>query len=821
MAPLVSGVCLPTSSSSYQTLDGFILTRQSQDRRVFPATDEHNVVILWLATERGPVQLVYAGDEVQFLLAQADQERALQLFRQHGIRGHLRHSGLRSFSGEPLLSCCFATLARTHRARELLQLHGIRVLEADIRHAERVLMERFITGGVRASGILTHRNGHRQMQVQTLAPCDYRPTFTVLSLDVECSMSGELYSVALQGQGRDGRPVAQVILIGEPQPHAEEFEIQWVSDERRLLLALGPIIQRLDPDLIIGWNVVNFDFQLLIRRAELHQLVLRWGRGGEPIRWRPGREEGQQGLVTFPGRVVLDGVATLKSATWQLDSFSLEFVARSLLGRGKAIDEVDERGSRIGELFRHDQLALARYNLEDCRLVSEIFAHCHLIEFARLRSQLTGLELDRYGGSVAAFTHLYLPHLHRRGYAAPDLGTIAGAPSPGGYVMDSRPGLYRHVLVLDYKSLYPSIIRTFAIDPLGLILGLQEQAQSQEPPAQGSPIPGFLGAYFSRQEAILPSLIAQLWQERDKAKAQHDDALSRAIKILMNSFYGVLGSSGCRFFDPRLASSITLRGQWIMLETRKWLEAAGFQVIYGDTDSTFVWLPREDAAEQAEQIGRQLAAGVTAYWRERLAQEWGLDSCLELQFERHYRRFLMPTIRGTEVGSKKRYAGLTGVGEQEQLIFKGLETVRTDWTELAKQFQKGLYQRIFHDEDPGPFIAEMIHKTRSGQVDDWLVYRKRLRRRLSDYLKSQPPHVKAARLADEARIRAGLPPRYQQRGAITYVMTTQGPEPLEYRTAPLDYEHYIQKQLRPVAEAILPFVGLNFGAWSEGQLPLF
>ena len=115
----------------------------------------------------------------------------------------------------------------------------------------------------------------------------------------------------------------------------------------------------------------------------------------------------------------------------------------------------------------------------------------------------------------------------------------------------------------------------------------------------------------------------------------------------------------------------------------------------------------------------------------------------------------------------------------------------------------------------------MIHKTRSGQLDDWLVYRKRLRRRLSDYQKSQPPHVKAARLADEARIRAGLPPRYQQRGAIAYVMTTQGPEPLEYRSSPLDYEHYIQKQLRPVAEAILPFVGLNFGAWSDGQLPLF
>jgi DNA polymerase II len=388
-------------------------------------------------------------------------------------------------------------------------------------------------------------------------------------------------------------------------------------------------------------------------------------------------------------------------------------------------------------------------------------------------------------------------------------------------VMDSRPGLYRHVLVLDYKSLYPSIIRSFGIDPLGLILGLRDKATEMADATTSGPIPGFLGAYFSRQEPILPGLIASLWRERDKAKAQQDDALSRAIKILMNSFYGVLGSTGCRFFDPRLASSITLRGQWIMLETRRFIEAAGFQVIYGDTDSTFVWLDREVSVEQAQTIGRQLAAQVTEYWQQRLQEEWGLGSCLELQFERHYRRFLMPTIRGTEVGSKKRYAGLEGEGEQEQIIFKGLETVRSDWTELAKQFQRGLYQHIFHDEDPAAFIAEMVRQTRAGEVNDWLVYRKRLRRKLSDYQKNQPPHVRAARLADEARRAAGLPPRYQHRGSIAYVMTTQGAEPREYQTSPLDYEHYVQKQLRPVADAILPFIGRQFDEWAEGQLPLF
>lgn len=134
---------------------------------------------------------------------------------------------------------------------------------------------------------------------------------------------------------------------------------------------------------------------------------------------------------------------------------------------------------------------------------------------------------------MAAFTNLYLPRLHRGGYVAPNLPADGGLASPGGYVMDSKPGLYRHVLVLDFKSLYPSIIRTFCIDPMGLIEGLQHPDHA---------IAGFRGAMFSRERHFLPDLIATLWAARDRAKAASNKALSQAIKIIMNSFYGVLGS---------------------------------------------------------------------------------------------------------------------------------------------------------------------------------------------------------------------------------------------------------------------------------------
>ncbi|MGV2837139.1 DNA polymerase domain-containing protein, partial [Pseudomonas shirazensis] len=207
------------------------------------------------------------------------------------------------------------------------------------------------------------------------------------------------------------------------------------------------------------------------------------------------------------------------------------------------------------------------------------------------------------------------------------------------------------VLVLDYKSLYPSIIRTFLIDPVGLVEGLSQ-------PDDEHSVEGFRGARFSRTRHCLPAIVERVWQGREAAKRDGNAALSQALKIIMNAFYGVLGSNGCRFFDTRLASSITLRGHEIMRQTRALIEAEGYDVIYGDTDSTFVWLKHAHDEQAAARIGKALVVKVNQWWREHLRQSLNLDCALELQYETHYQRFLMPTIRGAEEGSKKRYAGL-------------------------------------------------------------------------------------------------------------------------------------------------------------------
>jgi DNA polymerase-2 len=182
----------------------------------------------------------------------------------------------------------------------------------------------------------------------------------------------------------------------------------------------------------------------------------------------------------------------------------------------------------------------------------------------------------------------------------------------------------------------------------------------------------------------------------------------------------------------------------------------------------------------------------------------------------------MPTIRGAEEGSKKRYAGLVRREDgSEEMVFKGLETVRTDWSPLAQRFQQELYRLVFNRQPHREYVRDYVRRTLAGELDELLVYRKRLRRGLGDYQRNVPPHVRAARLADAHNDRLGRPRQYQNGGWISYLITRAGPEPLEALHSPIDYEHYLSRQLQPVADAILPFVQDDFARLLDPQLGLF
>jgi len=781
---------------------GFVLTRHWRD------TPEGTEVGFWLATDDGPRHVLLPPQTSVAFVPAEQRARAEKLLA--GERGaELRPLGLRDFQQRPVLGLYCQQHRQLMNLEKRLREAGVEVFEADIRPPERYLMERFITAPVTFSGDPGEGGGIVTAQLRP-AP-EYRPKLKLASLDIETNIRGDLYSIALEGCGQ-----RQVYMLGPANgiDGERDFELEYCDSRAQLLERLNQWLVEHDPDAIIGWNLVQFDLRVLQEHAKRLDIPLRLGRGGDEMGWRQHASSNHY-FAAAAGRLIIDGIEALRSAFWSFPSFSLESVSQQLLGEGKSIDNPYDRMAEIDRRFAEDKPALAKYNLKDCELVTRIFEKTRILDFLLERASVTGLPADRSGGSVAAFTHLYLPPMHRLGYVAPNLGGKAPEASPGGFVMDSRPGLYESVLVLDYKSLYPSIIRTFLIDPVGLVEGLSD-------PSDETSIPGFRGGRFSRTQHCLPDIVERVWQGRDAAKRDGNAPLSQALKIIMNAFYGVLGSSGCRFFDPRLASSITLRGHEIMRRTRELIEGQGHRVIYGDTDSTFVWLGRAHEEEAAAEIGRALVRHVNQWWVEHLHEEYGLESALEIQFERHFRRFLMPTIRGAEEGSKKRYAGLVRRADgSDEMVFKGLETVRTDWSPLAQQFQQELYLRIFQRQPYRDYIRDYVNRTLAGEQDDLLIFRKRLRRQLGDYERNVPPHVRAARIADDYNERHGRPRQYQRGGWISYVITVNGPEPLETLGSPIDYDHYVSRQLQPIADAILPFVDDDFSALIDRQMGLF
>ncbi|WP_186092992.1 DNA polymerase II [Burkholderia gladioli] len=782
---------------------GFILTRHWRD------TAAGVEIEFWLATGQGPRRVRLRPQESVAFLPVEQREAAERLLAgESGVE--LRPLALHDFRRRPVLGLYCKRHRHLGALQKRLAREGVDLYEADITPPDRYAMERFITAPVRFRG--TPAGEALLVDAELKSESDYRPALRCVSLDIETSARGELYSIALEGCGQ-----RDVFMLGPANGDAAGLELNLVYCETRpaLLERLNAWFAEHDPDAIIGWNLIQFDLRVLHAHSQDFGVPLRLGRDGSVLDWRAHGQQPDHFFAGAAGRLIIDGIDALKSATWTFPSFSLEYVSRTLLGEGKAVDNPYARMDEIQRRFDEDKPALAHYNLKDCELVTRIFAKTDLLSFMLERATVTGLAADRTGGSVAAFTHLYLPRMHRLGYVAPNLGDVTGQNSPGGFVMDSRPGLYDSVLVLDYKSLYPSIIRTFLIDPVGLVEGLAQ-------PDDAHSVPGFLGARFSRSRHCLPDIVRRVSEGRDLAKRQRNAPLSQALKIIMNAFYGVLGSWGCRFFDPRLASSITMRGHEIMHRTRELIEAQGYEVIYGDTDSTFVWLREAHRDGEAERKGRAIVAHVNDWWRTHLRERFGLDSALELQYERHYLRFLMPTVRGAEEGSKKRYAGLAlGADGGEDVVFKGLETVRTDWTPLAQQFQRELYTLVFRREPYQDFIRETVRRVLAGELDAELVYRKRVRRPLAEYQRNVPPHVRAARTADEYNRELGRPLQYQRGGWISYVMTTAGPEPLETMRSPIDYAFYLSRQLQPVADGILPFLKDDFETVISGQGQLF
>ena len=556
---------------------------------------------------------------------------------------------------------------------------------------------------------------------------------------------------------------------------------------------------KLDPDIITGWNVIDFDLAYLKNLFKKNKIPFNIGRTNEEASVRLESNFFRSSTAKIPGRQVLDALNMIRDPFIQeapsiknaeFDSYTLEDVAQAILKKGKLI-KGKNRHDEIEQLYSKDQQKLVDYNLLDAKLAYEIVLETKMIELAVERTQLTGMPLDKLTASIAAFDSLYIREAHKRKIVSPTTRfSTKETKITGGYVKLPEAGIYNNVLVLDFKSLYPSVLNTFNIDP----------ASHLEKPEKGA-VESPNHEFFKNTEGILPTIIKKLHTAREMAKKDKRELSNYAIKIIMNSFWGVLASPNCRYFNFNMANAITGFARFIIQNTAKEIEIKfGKKVIYSDTDSVFI--VSEEDKEKTEKLGKVIEGYVNDYYEKYVKDNFNRKSYLELQYDKLYLSLMFPRtrIKGEEqTAAKKRYAGLKIKDGKEELEVVGLEAIRGDWTEAAQEFQREILIRTFHGEQIETFIRAYVKKVLSGQLDSLLVYRKSIRKELAEYTKTTPPHVKAARKLETL-----------DSNVIQYYMTTDGPEPIQKLQHKIDYEHYIEKQIAPIANQVLSLLGKNF-----------
>ncbi|MBN1377540.1 DNA polymerase II [Candidatus Woesearchaeota archaeon] len=748
---------------------------------------DKNIIHLYGRLENGESFLVKKEYGPYFYIKKNDKNKLEKLKIEDEIE--TEETDMKNFNDEEVVRIITTKPKYVKEIREKLKENDIATYEADIRFTQRYFIDNDIKRTIEIKG--EYVNGEYVSRVYDepdIKPAEWRePNLKLLSVDIETSKDTKnLYSISLY---TENYKKCFINYNGNKKlRNAVKCE-----NEKELIEKFKKEVQKLDPDIITGWNFVDFDLNQLRKFFEKHNIKFSIGRGTKETYLRIYNDFMRSSVANIEGRMVLDGIEMLRKSFISVRDYKLETVSRQFLSEGKTItSEGKNKGEEINRAYKENQEKLVEYNLKDAELVYRILNISGALKLSMERSLLTGMPLDRISATVSSFDSLYLRKLKEKGYVAENREFhVKEKPLTGGFVLESNPGIYDYVILVDFKSLYPSIIRTFNIDPLMFVEkpGKKEKNELIETPNK---------AYYKKEKGILPEIIGEIWDEREKAKKRKDNLANYALKIQMNSFYGALGNPTCRFFNPMIGNSITFFGQKIIKLTMEKIKEMGHEVIYGDTDSVFVNVITKDEKE-AEKTGREIEKNINEFYKKWVKEKYGMESFLHLEFEKTFIRFFIPKIRHSVKGAKKRYAGLIKEKGKEKISITGLEFVRGDWTELSKKFQYGLLDKVFHKKEVGDYIRNFVKKLKKGEFDDELVYEKRITKPLNEYIKTTPPHVKAARKMKSL-----------QTNLIKYIMTVDGPEPVTEIKHSIDYEHYAEKQLKPIADTILTFYNTNF-----------
>ena len=514
------------------------------------------------------------------------------------------------------------------------------------------------------------------MRVENIATTsDFNPSLKVLSFDIENAFpetSSEQYGKILV----IGYTIAQGDKVTKGAVDGEEDE---------LLTNFVKLVQSQDPDVLIGYNVDGYDLPVIEYRMKKYGIKFSIGRDGT----EPRRIQNQ--YWRLKGRIVSDVWWNVKRILKPKHE-TLNYVSQELLGEGK--DDIDRL--KIEEEWKNRRQEVIAYCIKDSYLTFQIMDKMRVLDRNMFMATVTKLPLEdtTNGGTSNYVDSILIRKADRENIGVPMTASQALKEKPieGGHVESIGSGLYSRVIVLDFKSMYPSMIIKYNIcfttlDPNGTTI---------------SPT-GVRFLDIKQKEGLVPRILRELMNERDKIKAllkkssgsEYDyyDGVQNALKILMNTFYGVLASSFYRFTNLEIGGSITAYARKTIMSLIETLKHDGFRVIYGDTDSVFIE-SGANSDEEAVIIGKDLSSKISA------------ELSVSIEFEKVMDPFFSH-------GAKKRYVGMITYPESDKgkMLVRGYEVRRTDSFDLQSEVLETVFNYIMkRDKEGAREFSEKIVK---------------------------------------------------------------------------------------------------------------
>ncbi|KAJ7876279.1 DNA polymerase family B-domain-containing protein [Mycena leptocephala] len=536
-----------------------------------------------------------------------------------------------------------------------------------------------------------------------------------------------------------------------------------VKNERMLLSSLLNTIYRADPDVIVGHDFLGVSLDVLLHRMK-ELKADHWSRLGR-FRRSKWPSIGKQGsnIRFLAGRLLCDlasdgAKSMISSTTWSLT----EMCKTHLKLTREDIDPDDTAGYFDGSVSKPDRmLTFVRH--------CELDAHYHMaiaskVQILALTKQLTNLAGNSWnktlnGGRAERNEYILLHEFHRLKFICPDKTWGKKSKPPpevddeegggkstkkkrdkykGGLVFEPKRGLWdKYILVMDFNSLYPSIIQEYNIDftTVNVDEELNEDGEEKipEPPAS-KVLPGVLPRLIKTLVDRRRTVKSLMKKESSAAKLKQYDIRQQALKLTANSMYGCLGFEYSRFYARPLAALTTFKGREILTHTRELAESMELDVVYGDTDSVFV-NTNVTELEEALKISDRFKKAVNDQYR-----------LLEIDLDGIFQRLLLL--------QKKKYAALkVEEASKTSTEVKGLDMKRREYCSLSKNVSQYVLTQILSGEAPED-VVQTIHdylttvgqNVRDGKVklDEFIVH-KRLGKNPEDYpdAKSQP-HVQVA-----------------------------------------------------------------------------